>query len=212
MPINEDAKLEAINPYGRTKQMIETMLRDIALADSAWSIALLRYFNPVGAHPSGRMGEDPNGVPNNLMPFISQVAVGERQQLQIFGKNYPTKDGTGVRDYIHVVDLADGHLKALEKVKKTMGIDAYNLGTGKGYSVLEMVMAFERASEQDIPYRFVEPRPGDAAVCYANVEKARVQLHWQATRNIKDMCTDSWRWQRNNPQGYMHHNHTKTKQ
>ncbi|MFA1820234.1 UDP-glucose 4-epimerase GalE [Virgibacillus oceani] len=202
VPIIEDTPLEATNPYGRTKLMIEEILRDIAFADPAWSIALLRYFNPVGAHESGLIGEDPQGVPNNLMPFISQVAVGEREELHIFGNDFNTKDGTGVRDYIHVVDLAEGHLKALEKVRTTKGIDAYNLGTGKGYSVLEMVKAFERASKKKIPFRYTNPRPGDVAICYANPNKARADLGWQAVREVDAMCLDTWRWQFHHPSGY----------
>jgi UDP-glucose 4-epimerase len=202
VPISEDFPLGATNPYGRTKLMIEEILRDLFVADKDWSIALLRYFNPIGAHASGRIGEDPNGIPNNLMPFITQVAVGKLKQLQVFGNDYPTVDGTGVRDYIHVVDLANGHLKALEKVMSTEGVDAYNLGTGTGYSVLEIVAAFERASGVSIPYKIVERRPGDVAVCYADPKKALEELGWSAERGIEDMCRDSWRWQSNNPNGY----------
>ncbi|WP_106496632.1 UDP-glucose 4-epimerase GalE [Lentibacillus sp. Marseille-P4043] len=202
VPIDEETTLGAINPYGRTKQMIEEILGDLFRSDQAWSIAMLRYFNPIGAHPSGLIGEDPNGIPNNLLPYISQVAAGSRQRLSIFGDDYATKDGTGVRDYIHVVDLAIGHLHALEKVQSTQGIDAFNLGTGRGYSVLEMVRAFEKASMKSIPYTIERRRPGDAAVCFANPEKARNQLNWQANRGIDVMCEDTWRWQYYNPVGY----------
>ncbi|MGJ9459051.1 UDP-glucose 4-epimerase GalE [Oceanobacillus sp. CF4.6] len=202
VPIKEDSKLGATNPYGRTKHMIEEILRDVAFSDPSWSIALLRYFNPIGAHVSGRIGEDPNGIPNNLMPYISQVAAGKRQQLQIFGNDYPTKDGTGVRDYIHVVDLAVGHLKALEKVQYTKGIDTFNLGTGIGYSVLEMVETFEQVSGRTVPYSITERRSGDISICYADPNKAREQLNWQATRGIEKMCEDTWRWQYHHPNGY----------
>ncbi|MFB4168883.1 UDP-glucose 4-epimerase GalE [Virgibacillus sp. JSM 102003] len=202
VPITEEARMEATNPYGRTKQMIEEVLRDVYRSDNEWSIAILRYFNPIGAHKSGRIGEDPNGIPNNLMPYIAQVAVGKRQQLNVFGNDYPTRDGTGVRDYIHVVDLAAGHIKALKKIQSADGVDAYNLGTGKGYSVLEMINAFERATNQTVPYQIEERRPGDAAICYANPSKARKQLGWQPTRDIDAMCEDTWRWQSNNPNGY----------
>lgn len=202
VPISEDSPLNATNPYGRTKLMIEEILRDLYISDSEWSIALLRYFNPIGAHESGLIGEDPNGIPNNLMPYITQVAVGKLKELRVFGNDYPTVDGTGVRDYIHVVDLAIGHLKALEKIISTTGVDAYNLGTGRGYSVLEMVDAFEKASGQKIPYIIVERRPGDVAVCYADPSKAKEDLGWIATRGIEKMCEDSWRWQSNNPNGY----------
>lgn len=202
VPISEDFPLAATNPYGRTKLMIEEILRDLVVADDNWSIALLRYFNPIGAHESGRMGEDPNGIPNNLMPYITQVAVGKLQELQVFGNDYNTVDGTGVRDYIHVVDLANGHLKALNKVMKSRGIEAYNLGTGTGYSVLEIVSAFEKASGMKVPYKIVDRRPGDVAECYANPEKARTELEWTAERGIAEMCRDSWRWQSENPDGY----------
>nr|WP_144920630.1 UDP-glucose 4-epimerase GalE [Paenibacillus bovis] len=202
VPIPETARLQATNPYGRTKLMIEEILRDLYVADPEWSISLLRYFNPIGAHESGLIGEDPTGIPNNLMPYITQVAVGKRRELQVFGNDYPTKDGTGVRDYIHVVDLAKGHVAALEKVMHSTGIDAYNLGTGHGYSVLELVTAFEKASGVKIPYKIVERRPGDIATCYADVEKARTYLNWQAEKGIEEMCKDAWRWQRNNPDGY----------
>lgn len=202
VPIPETARLQATSPYGRTKLMIEEILRDLYVADPEWSISLLRYFNPIGAHESGLIGEDPTGIPNNLMPYITQVAVGKRRELQVFGNDYLTKDGTGVRDYIHVVDLAKGHVAALEKVMHSTGIDAYNLGTGHGYSVLELVTAFEKASGVKIPYKIVERRPGDIAICYADVEKARTHLNWQAEKGIEEMCKDAWRWQRNNPDGY----------
>lgn len=211
VPITEDTMLGAVNPYGRTKLMIEEILRDLSDSDETWSIALLRYFNPVGAHKSGRIGEDPNGIPNNLMPCISQVAIGKLESLSIFGSDYPTKDGTGVRDYIHVVDLAMGHLKALEKIRSKRGVDAYNLGTGSGYSVLEMVEEFEQVSGQSIPYTMIERRAGDAAICYADVTKARNELGWSATRGIHEMCEDTWRWQQNNPQGYSEESKIKQK-
>lgn len=202
VPISEESSLGAVNPYGRTKQMIEEILRDLFKSDETWSIALLRYFNPVGAHDSGLIGEDPRGVPNNLMPYISQVAIGNLESLSVYGNDYPTIDGTGVRDYIHVVDLAVGHIKALEKLQNLNGIEAYNLGTGIGYSVLEMVNAFEAASGENVPYLMKERRPGDAAICYANPTKAEQQLGWKASRGIEIMCEDTWRWQRNNPNGY----------
>lgn len=200
--ISEDFPLGATNPYGRTKLMIEEILRDLYVSDNSWSISLLRYFNPVGSHESGLIGEDPSGIPNNLTPYITQVAVGKLKQLRVFGDDYPTPDGTGVRDYIHVVDLALGHLKAIDKVMTTTGVDAYNLGTGKGYSVLEMIHAFEQASGRSIPYAIIDRRPGDVAICYADSSKARVELGWAAERGIEDMCADAWRWQLNNPNGY----------
>ncbi|AWO74558.1 UDP-glucose 4-epimerase GalE [Geobacillus thermoleovorans] len=202
VPITEDFPLRPMNPYGRTKWMIEEILRDLYVSDPSWSIALLRYFNPIGAHPSGRIGEDPNGIPNNLMPYITQVAVGKLKELRVFGNDYPTIDGTGVRDYIHVVDLAIGHVKALEKVLAATGVEAYNLGTGRGYSVLEVVPAFERATGVNIPYKIVDRRPGDVAVCYADPTKAKRELGWIAARGIEDMCRDAWRWQSQNPNGY----------
>ncbi|MEH6949355.1 UDP-glucose 4-epimerase GalE [Bacillus sp. JJ634] len=202
VPISENFPLGSTNPYGRTKLMIEEILRDLHYSDHNWSISLLRYFNPIGAHHSGRIGEDPNGIPNNLMPYITQVAVGKLKELNIFGNDYPTIDGTGVRDYIHVVDLAKGHLKALEKILTTTGVNAYNLGTGKGYSVLEMVAAFEKASGKKVPYKIVEPRSGDVASCYADPTKAREELGWVAEKGIEEMCIDAWRWQEKNPNGY----------
>lgn len=203
-PITEKFPLSATNPYGQTKLMIEHIMRDVAFADAQWSIALLRYFNPFGAHESGRIGEDPNGIPNNLMPYVTQVAVGKLKKLNVFGNDYPTKDGTGVRDYIHVVDLANGHVKALEKVLHTTGVNAYNLGTGTGYSVLEMVEAFETVSGKKVPYKITKRRPGDVAVCFADASKAKRELGWEATRELEEMCTDSWRWQLNNKCGYQY--------
>ncbi|MCD6401756.1 MAG: UDP-glucose 4-epimerase GalE [Anaerolineales bacterium] len=202
VPIKENFPLSATNPYGRTKLMIEEILRDLHVADNSWNVALLRYFNPVGAHPSGRIGEDPNGTPNNLMPYISQVAVGKLIELQIFGNDYPTPDGTGIRDYIHVIDLSLGHLKALEKLIENPGVVTYNLGTGRGYSVLEVVAAFEKACGKKIPYKIVDRRPGDVAKCYADPTKANKDLDWVATRNIEEMCLDAWHWQVKNPNGY----------
>ena len=202
VPIREDFPLSCTNPYGRTKLMIEEILRDLHRADPTWRIGLLRYFNPVGAHPSGRIGEDPGGIPNNLMPYIAQVAVGTLGELAVFGGDYPTPDGTGVRDYIHVVDLALGHLRALEKLVDTPGVLTCNLGTGRGYSVLDMVRAFEAACGRAIPFRIVDRRSGDIAQCYADPSLARQELGWQATRDLGEMCADSWRWQSANPQGY----------
>lgn len=202
VPISEDFPLQATNPYGRSKLMIEEILRDLAVADPEWRVALLRYFNPVGAHSSGLIGEDPNGIPNNLMPFISQVAVGKRTELSVFGNDYPTPDGTGVRDYIHVVDLALGHLAALKALDAQPGVLTVNLGTGRGYSVLEMIKAFEKASGKPVPYRIVDRRQGDVAACYADPRKARQCLNWQADRGVDAMCADTWRWQSMNPNGY----------
>jgi UDP-glucose 4-epimerase len=202
VPIHEEFSLGATNPYGRTKQMIEEILRDLNVSDPEWSVALLRYFNPIGAHKSGLIGEDPNGTPNNLLPYISQVAVGKLNELKIFGNDYPSKDGTGVRDYIHVVDLALGHLSALEKVLGSKGVEAYNLGTGKGYSVLEMIQAFEKVSARKVPYQIVDRRPGDIGICYANPTKAKNKLGWVAKKGIEEMCEDTWRWQIKNPNGY----------
>ncbi|WP_428236806.1 UDP-glucose 4-epimerase GalE [Gracilimonas sp.] len=202
VPITEDFPLSATNPYGRTKLFIEYILKDLHVADESWNIALLRYFNPVGAHKSGLIGEDPNDIPNNLMPFVSQVAVGKLEQLSVFGDDYPTPDGTGVRDYIHVVDLAIGHLKALEKLTSDPGLVIYNLGTGKGTSVLEMVKAFEKASGKEVPYKITPRRPGDIAACYADPSKAEDELGWTAERGIEEMCRDAWKWQSENPNGY----------
>jgi UDP-glucose 4-epimerase len=202
VPLKEDFPCQPTNPYGRTKWMIELILRDLYQADPKWNIALLRYFNPVGAHPSGLIGEDPQGIPNNLLPYIAQVAVGRLPKLKIFGDDYPTLDGTGIRDYIHVVDLAQGHLKALEKLKENPGVVTYNLGTNRGYSVLEVLKAFEEASQKEIPYEFVERRPGDVAVSYADASKANTELDWECSRGIKEICVDMWRWQSTNPQGY----------
>ncbi len=202
IPITEESKLSATNPYGRTKLMLEEILQDLNVADSSFNVAILRYFNPIGAHESGTIGEDPNGIPNNLVPYISQVAVGKREKLGVFGDDYDTHDGTGVRDYIHVVDLATGHLKALNKLEEKPGVVIYNLGTGTGYSVLDMVKAFEKAAGREIPYVINERRAGDIATCYAEPSFALKELGWKATKNIEDMCQDSWRWQKNNPNGY----------
>jgi UDP-glucose 4-epimerase len=195
VPIREDFPLSATNPYGRSKLAIEAILRDISRADESWRIALLRYFNPVGAHESGTIGEDPNGIPNNLMPYITQVAIGKLPQLQVFGDDYPTPDGTGVRDYIHVVDLARGHLAALKALEDKPGVLTVNLGTGQGYSVLDVIHAFERASGRAVPYRIVARRPGDVAQCYADASLAESLLGWRAERGIEAMCRDSWHWQ-----------------
>jgi UDP-glucose 4-epimerase len=202
VPVKEDFPLSATNPYGHSKLMMEQILRDVYRADPAWNIALLRYFNPVGAHESGRIGEDPNGIPNNLFPYITQVAVGKLPKLRIFGGDYPTVDGTGVRDFIHVVDLAIGHVKALEKLVGRPGCRVYNLGTGKGSSVLEAVKAFERASGRPIPYEIVARRPGDAATTYCDPSLALAELGWKTERDLDAMCRDSWRWQSMNPEGY----------
>ena len=202
VPIREDFPLHATNPYGRTKLMIEEILRDLGHSDADWRIAILRYFNPVGAHASGLIGENPNGIPNNLMPFVSQVAVGRRTELSVFGNDYPTPDGTGVRDYIHVVDLAQGHLAALDALSRSTGILTVNLGTGQGYSVLDMVLAFEKASGRAVPYKIVGRRPGDVASCYADPALAQALLGWQALRGIDEMCVDTWKWQSMNPDGY----------
>jgi UDP-glucose 4-epimerase len=201
VPIAEDFPLSATNPYGRSKLMVEDILRDLGRAAPDWQIGILRYFNPVGAHASGLIGESPNGVPNNLMPFVAQVAMGQRAELAIFGNDYPTPDGTGVRDYIHVVDLAQGHLAALDALARSTGVLTVNLGTGQGYSVLDMVRAFEQASGKKIPYRMVGRRPGDIAACYANPARAEALLGWRATRGIDEMCADTWRWQQANPDG-----------
>ncbi len=202
VPIREDFPLQATNPYGRTKLHIEEMLRDFSRGDPDWRIALLRYFNPVGAHPSGLIGEDPQGTPNNLMPFVSQVAIGRRDELGVFGNDYPTPDGTGVRDYIHVVDLARGHLAALDALDRAAGVLTVNLGTGRGYSVLEVVTAFERASGRRVAYRIKPRRPGDVAACYADPALASEALGWAARFDLDAMCRDAWRWQSGNPHGY----------
>lgn len=201
-PLKEESKLSAVNPYGRTKLTIEYILKELHHSDPEWDVALLRYFNPVGAHESGEIGEDPNGIPNNLMPFVTQVAVGKLDKLRVFGDDYPTKDGTGVRDYIHVVDLAIGHIKALEKISDTSGVLTYNLGTGKGSSVLDVIKAFEKANSLEIPYEITPRRPGDAAVCYADPTKAEKELDWKAERDLEAMCRDAWNWQSKNPNGY----------
>lgn len=202
VPIREDFPLGPTNPYGWTKLMIEEILKDLFVSDPSWNIALLRYFNPIGAHESGRIGEDPDGIPNNLVPYISQVAVGRLQELKVFGDDYPTPDGTGLRDYIHVVDLAQGHLYALDRLLAGSGVITYNLGTGRGYSVLEIVSAFEKACSKKIRFQIVGRRDGDIAVCYADPSKANRELGWAAKRGIDEMCIDTWRWQSNNPHGY----------
>ena len=201
-PLTEDLPTSATNPYGYTKVMIEQILRDVNVSDEEWNIALLRYFNPIGAHESGLIGEDPSGVPNNLMPYITQVAVGKLPELSIFGDDYDTHDGTGVRDYIHVVDLALGHLKALESFGNYKGVGTYNLGTGIGYSVLDLVKNFQKANDIVIPYKLVERRPGDVATCYADATRANEILGWNAKKDLADMCRDSWNWQSNNTKGY----------
>lgn len=201
-PLIEDMPTSATNPYGYTKVMLEQILRDVQLSDKEWSVALLRYFNPIGAHSSGLIGEDPAGIPNNLMPFIAQVAVGKRDELSVFGDDYETVDGTGVRDYIHVIDLALGHIKALEKISEVSGVHTYNLGSGQGTSVLELVQAFEKVNGVPVPYKIVERRPGDVATCYANADKALEELNWKTEKSIEDMCRDTWNWQSNNPNGY----------
>jgi UDP-glucose 4-epimerase len=202
VPITEEFPLQPTNPYGQTKVMIEQILKDLHVTDPSFNIALLRYFNPVGAHLSGRIGEDPNGIPNNLVPYISQVAGGKLTELSVYGDDYPTEDGTGVRDYIHVMDLASGHVKALEKLSENSGVVTYNLGTGRGYSVLEMVRAFEKASGKKVPFKVVGRRAGDIACCYADPAKAEKDLAWKAVRDIDEMCLDTWRWQSANPNGY----------
>lgn len=202
VPIREDFPLSVSNPYGRTKLIIEDMLRDIYNADKSWDIALLRYFNPIGAHKSGEIGENPNGIPNNLLPYVAKVAAGELEAVNVFGSDYDTPDGTGVRDYIHVVDLAEGHIKALEKLSSHSGLVTYNLGTGKGYSVLEIIQNFEKACGKKIPYNITERRPGDIDMCYADPEKAKKELGWEAKRGIDQMCEDAWRWQSKNPKGF----------
>jgi UDP-glucose 4-epimerase len=202
VPLNEETPLGATNPYGWSKLMLEQIFRDLYISDNDWSIALLRYFNPVGAHESGLIGEDPSGIPNNLTPYITQVAVGKLEKLRVFGNDYDTEDGTGVRDYIHVVDLAKGHLKALDKVLTNNIVDAYNLGTGEGYSVLDIVKTFEKVNGVNIPYEITERRPGDIAVSYADPTKARQELGWVAERGLEDMLRDSWNWQQKNKNGY----------
>lgn len=204
VPVTEDFPLSPANPYGRTKQMIEDILRDTHAADPSMQIALLRYFNPVGAHESGRIGEDPNGIPNNLFPYIAQVAIGKLKELSVYGSDYPTKDGTGVRDYIHVKDLARGHIKALEKLQSRPGLVTYNLGTGRGYSVLEVISSFSKACGKPLPYTVTGRRPGDVAACYADPALANRELGWKADKDLDAMCADTWRWQVNNPDGYKH--------
>jgi len=202
VPFKEDYPRSATNPYGQSKLMIEHVLEDLHQSDPEWNIVMLRYFNPVGAHASGLIGEDPSGIPNNLMPFISQVAVGKRKHLNVFGNDYPTKDGTGVRDYIHVVDLAIGHLKALDQIQKKCGLKVYNLGCGHGYSVLEMIDAFEKQSGINIPFKIIDRRPGDIATSYADATLAKKELNWQAKLDINSMCRDAWNWQQKNSEGY----------
>ncbi len=203
VPIAEEFKLSVTNPYGRTKLMIEEILKDLHVADASWNIALLRYFNPIGAHESGTIGEDPNGIPNNLVPYITQVAVGKLKEVKVFGDDYNTVDGTGVRDYIHVVDLAKGHIKALEKLSREhVGVREYNLGTGNGYSVLQVIKAFSEACGKEIPYKIAGRRPGDIAACYAKPDRAKNELDWTAEKGLPEMCVDSWRWQSQNPEGY----------
>ncbi|MBD8044109.1 UDP-glucose 4-epimerase GalE [Arthrobacter sp. Sa2BUA2] len=205
VPLVEKMPMDAVNPYGRTKEQIEDILADLGASDERWSIALLRYFNPVGAHESGRIGEDPTGVPNNLLPFVAQVAVGRREKVMVFGNDYPTPDGTGVRDYIHVMDLAAGHLAALDYIAARKGVKRWNLGTGNGSSVLEVLAAFSKAAGKDVPYEFAPRRPGDAAVSYADPSAALAELGWSAGRSLEDMCQDHWNWQKQNPQGYAPH-------
>jgi UDP-glucose 4-epimerase len=202
VPITESFPLSATNPYGRSKLIVEDMLRDFAKAEPDWNIALLRYFNPIGAHESGEIGEDPNGIPNNLMPFITQVACGKQAELKVFGSDYPTKDGTGIRDYIHVVDLAAGHVKAVEALTRNLGLLTVNLGTGKGYSVLEMIQIFEQVNGVKVPYQIVDRRPGDIAECWADPAAAAGLLGWRAEKDLSAMCKDSWRWQSQNPAGF----------
>ena len=202
VPIREDFPLSVSNPYGRTKLIIEDMLRDIYKSDNEWDIALLRYFNPIGAHESGMIGENPHGIPNNLLPYVAKVAAGQLECVNVFGDDYDTPDGTGVRDYIHVVDLATGHIKALEKLVTHPGLVTYNLGTGVGYSVLDLIKNFEKACGKEIPYKITPRRPGDIDMCYADPAKAKEELGWEATRSIDKMCEDAWRWQTKNPNGY----------
>ena len=202
MPADESAELGCTNPYGWTKFMCEQILRDLTVADPSWSVVLLRYFNPIGADPSGRIGEDPSGIPNNLLPYVTQTALGRHKHLNVYGNDYMTHDGTGVRDYIHVSDLADGHVAALDYTVDHTGCEAINLGTGIGYSVLDIVNAFERVTDVKVPYIIAPRRPGDVDAVYANPDKARNLLHWEAKRSLEDMCRDSWHWQSSNPQGY----------
>ena len=203
IPITEECpKGHCTNPYGQTKSMLEQVMMDVQQADPEWNVVLLRYFNPIGAHPSGRIGENPNGIPNNLMPYITQVAVGKRKELGVFGNDYPTPDGTGVRDYIHVVDLAAGHVAALKAIQRKCGLGIYNLGTGHGYSVLDVVNAFIKVNGVDVPYVIKPRRPGDIATCYCNPAKAKAELGWEAQYGIEEMCRDSWNWKKNNPNGY----------
>ncbi|SHL73790.1 UDP-glucose 4-epimerase [Anaerocolumna jejuensis DSM 15929] len=202
VPIKEDFPLSATNPYGKTKLMLEDILRDLYQADSSWNVILLRYFNPIGAHKSGTIGEDPQGIPNNLIPYITQTAVGKLETVGVFGNDYDTPDGSGVRDYIHVVDLAEGHVKAVEKLAGQPGIRTYNLGTGIGYSVFDMIKAFSQVCGKEIPYVIKPRRPGDIAVCYADASLAKEELDWSAKRGLDEMCEDAWRWQENNPMGY----------
>lgn len=202
VPITEDFPLSTTNPYGATKHMLERVLSDVYVSDNRFSVVLLRYFNPIGAHKSGKIGEDPKGIPNNLLPYVAQVAVGRLEKVNVFGNSYPTKDGTGVRDYIHVVDLALGHLKAVEKKSGDCGVHIYNLGTGNGYSVLEVINAFSLACKKDIPYVIAPPRPGDIPTCYADASKAKKELGWEAQRGIEEMCIDAWNWQSKNPNGF----------
>lgn len=202
VPITEDCRLAPVNPYGRSKRMVEQILEDLQRSEPGWRIAILRYFNPVGAHASGRIGEHPSGIPNNLFPYLAQVAIGKLPELKVFGNDYETRDGTGIRDFIHVVDLAAAHIRALERIQAAPGIHIYNLGTGRGYSVLEAVRAFEKASGRSIPYHVVARRPGDIAAAYADPSKAHTEMGWRAQRNIDEMCADMWRWQSQNPDGY----------
>lgn len=203
IPITEECpKGQCTNPYGKTKSMLEDIMMDMQKADPEWNIVLLRYFNPIGAHPSGRIGENPNGIPNNLMPYVTQVAVGKRKELGVFGNDYPTPDGTGVRDYIHVVDLAKGHVAALQAIERKCGLGIYNLGTGHGYSVLQLVETFKKVNDIDIPYSIKSRRAGDIATCYSNPAKAEKELGWKAQYGLEEMCRDAWNWQHNNPEGY----------
>jgi UDP-glucose 4-epimerase len=202
LPLTEEAELTAVNPYGRTKLYIENMLKDLAASNPAWNISILRYFNPVGAHASGEIGEDPLGIPNNLMPYITKVAVGELEQLPVFGDDYDTPDGTCIRDYIHVIDLAKGHISALEKLEEGPGLMIHNLGTGQGYSVLDVIKAFEAASGKKVDYQIADRRPGDAPAVYSDPSKAESELGWKAKLDLEDMCKDAWRWQQKNPRGY----------